>query len=225
MSRVPKALSSNNTSIQESAIPTASGNNVKFNSARLASVGRQPDQRVTPLFEDKENDAATLNKCSKNPQKYGLSLYFEEGRHDYEVVTRVGEDEGLAGYQQRISAVQEQMGLQHDDATFHRVQVAVWAAARKLALMCRRPLSPEQASANDLQRQALKFERTAWWVRDTVPIATNHQHLLQPVTNLLEIRYDEIKRREDLFRQRNGSRATLPDFSIVLEQEDANSDH
>jgi hypothetical protein len=54
-----------------------------------------------------------------------------------------------------------------------------------------------------------------------VPITSNHKYLLGPVSSLLSIRCDEIGRREEIFRQRNGSKATLPDFSVILNKEDA----
>jgi hypothetical protein len=56
-------------------------------------------------------------------------------------------------------------------------------------------------------------------VRDEVPMAPCHDIFLDPVARLIEIRTDEIKRRETAYQQRNGSSATLPDFSVLLEDE------
>ncbi|KAH6883743.1 hypothetical protein BKA70DRAFT_1238168 [Coprinopsis sp. MPI-PUGE-AT-0042] len=124
------------------------------------------------------------------------------------------EVKGFATYRKQISAVQAQMGLERDGRTFQRVKRVV------------DPLDLGNPVDRKGQAQvSLRLERAAWWVRDAVPITPDHKRLLEPVADLIEIRCAEIRRREAIFRQRNGSVVTLPDFSIVLEQEEAEEEH
>ncbi|KAH6901449.1 hypothetical protein BKA70DRAFT_1436184 [Coprinopsis sp. MPI-PUGE-AT-0042] len=135
------------------------------------------------------------------------------------------EVKGFATYRKQISAVQAQMGLERDGRNVPTSQT-VAAAARKLALASSRPLDLGNPVDRKGQAQvSLRLERAAWWVRDAVPITPDHKRLLEPVADLIEIRCAEIRRREAIFRQRNGSVVTLPDFSIVLEQEEAEEEH
>jgi hypothetical protein len=58
-------------------------------------------------------------------------------------------------------------------------------------------------------------------VRERVPITQSHRTLIQAVHSLLNIGWAEVKRREEVFRQWNGSVATLPDFQVILDAEES----
>ncbi|KAH6911620.1 hypothetical protein BKA70DRAFT_1219740 [Coprinopsis sp. MPI-PUGE-AT-0042] len=126
-------------------------------------------------------------------------------------------------YQQKIAAVQETLGLQTDSITFSRIKVAVDKAAHRLLLRNAPTLKGHQTleeKGGTCKVLALKIKRAAWWVRERVPISQNHRSLVGAVQSLLEIRWTEVQRREDIYRKHNGSEATLPDFNLLLDSEE-----
>jgi hypothetical protein len=51
-------------------------------------------------------------------------------------------------------------------------------------------------------------------------MGSKYQSLAEHIHSLLEIRRCEIAERENLFRERNKSTTTLPDFDSLLESEE-----
>ncbi|KAH6894943.1 hypothetical protein BKA70DRAFT_1232282 [Coprinopsis sp. MPI-PUGE-AT-0042] len=114
-------------------------------------------------------------------------------------------EDRVDAYQQKIAAVQATLGLQTDIRTPP-------------------PLKEDQTleeKGRTHKELTLKIERAAWWVRERVPISQSHCSLVGAVRSLLEIRWTEIRRREDTYRERNGSEATLPDFDLILDSEES----
>ncbi|KAH6896072.1 hypothetical protein BKA70DRAFT_1438765 [Coprinopsis sp. MPI-PUGE-AT-0042] len=143
---------------------------------------------------------------------------------DTEAGTFADESAPQRDYNKEVASVQRAMGLQSDDWLFSQIKAAVTAVARKFDVMsCSVPLNVGEIAKSEQFQFSVRLKKAAWWVRDRVPVRSNHQSLRKPIYRLLEIRRSEVARREARFRAGNASATTLPDFDLLLELEELGS--
>ncbi|KAH6906982.1 hypothetical protein BKA70DRAFT_1428494 [Coprinopsis sp. MPI-PUGE-AT-0042] len=126
-------------------------------------------------------------------------------------------------YYRKLRTLQAAMGLDEDTQTFSRIHAAVLRTLRKLgygSVHSRNhgPYSTETTGAYRNDRKNLitdPFGRLAWLVERDCPVVRRYESSW-PTEALISIHQAEVWDREQEFREKNGSSATLPDYHTAL---------
>ncbi|KAH6917742.1 hypothetical protein BKA70DRAFT_1415790 [Coprinopsis sp. MPI-PUGE-AT-0042] len=142
-------------------------------------------------------------------------------------------------YSQTLRTLQAAMGLEEEPVIFSRIreliriggytnghQAAAMSALRKLGCRSVRRQNPcpglsiraTGQSVDKAKHAPGSFERLAWLTQCECPVL-RHYESSWPLEALIDIHQHEIHQREQDFRERNGSTATLPDYHAALVDE------